>query len=464
MIRLLLILQIFVLLTLSVGAPKNAVAVTYGCSVIGDPTSCSCSDPHYSLAPGTQVCVRTSCPAGRRVQGDSCIVVCPDGSDLPASGVCLEACPPAQTRVNGVCQCQAGFTFNTVENACKKDETCASRGDKDQSITWYGPVTVPPTLPGPGRFCIDGCRYSSGAGNCGTSESGKTACWAGKLWNQQTACTPGSGDSKTDPPPNDPSCGVGMCPGNVNGTNVCVPCKTRTTDDGGSGGGTGAGTGSGNGNGGTVGPTTTDSNGGSDVPGGSTTSTNTNTTTDSSTGQTTTTTTKTTTTNTDGVKTTKTDTTNTSKDTPTFCKENPNHTLCKTTTVTGQECSQTSVCNGDAVQCAILAKEKDMACALEASKGMADVALTIGTSSDPQKDTLAKGGTSRKEVDLKSFAPGPATVSGACPAPKTIPLPFGGSVTASFEPLCSLAPYIRLMLLFSTAIWCIIFISSKQGS
>lgn len=212
-------------------------------------------------------------------------------------------------------------------------------------------------------------------------------------------------------------CPSGRCPGNVNGTTVCVPCDKVTTSetikensskngkDGGTGTGTGTGTGSGDGTG------TGDGKGKGDGPITTTIGVEC----DNTKGKckTTTTTKKK---NADGTTTTNTKTREESKDS--YCAKNPHDTKQCGNKKEEDKCEDSSL-----ISC-----------------------LKIG---NPAGE---KGNTSElQKTDTVTLNTVPFNTGSGCPAPKTFSV-MGTSYNLEFKPLCDLAVYIKPLILLAASI------------
>lgn len=200
------------------------------------------------------------------------------------------------------------------------------------------------------------------------------------------------------------------------------------------------------------------------IPGTSTTSTTSNTVTNGDGSTTTTTTvtnnntTSTTVTNRNaaGQVTSQTTTTNStgadksgagSTDQAQYCRDNPKAPQCREASFSGS-CGA-YVCEGDAVLCAIAKQQHEYACQFDASTEAttyrdAQTGTTMPTAADAAK-AANKDGTHDMDVQsLFNSNTGKITQYGdACPAPITVPLPWGGSVQVSFDILCGLADILK---------------------
>lgn len=135
-----------------------------------------------------------------------------------------------------------------------------------------------------------------------------------------------------------------------------------------------------------------------------------------------------------------------------LCKQNPNLSICRNSSVSG-DCTSGVVCSGDAIQCATLQAAQKLQCARQAdedglktsaSKTLGD-AILGGT--DPSKgaiDTVIKGDTadlSAPNLDQGGFVGG-----GSCLPDKTFSV-MGHVVTMSFATVCSNIQPVRYIVM-----------------
>lgn len=239
------------------------------------------------------------------------------------------------------CYCPIGSKPSTDGSKCDQ-YTCPPSGS-------YSAVTTPDVLvPNAGdETCTAGCAYKPSAWKSGAD---------GKIWGTWPFKSTGSfcegekkpgsegttGEKNTNPAPI--PCGVNMCPGTVNGANVCVACKDTTVP----------------------GPSEAAS-----AADGSTTETKTETKCTQSVCTTTTTTTTKDSSGTVTGTTTKTE----EQGQKSFCAENPDASVCKSGTF-GGACGAFT-CDGDGVQCALALEVHKRNCEwAEVDSGL----KTIGTS------------------------------------------------------------------------------------
>lgn len=136
-----------------------------------------------------------------------------------------------------------------------------------------------------------------------------------------------------------------------------------------------------------------------------------------------------------------------------LCKQNPNLTICKNSTVAGR-CGEIS-CTGDAIQCATLRAAAAMQC--QQQKNIDDLAASplrsLGESilagNDPQASAIA-GALKGTEIDVKSQIAldesGFLGSSASCLRPITLTL-LGRSVQINFDELCTHAQVLRYSIL-----------------
>lgn len=227
--------------------------------------------------------------------------------------------------------CPAGETLDPVTRTCK-GPTCTA-GEELATL-------------GDGKAlnaCIVGCQYeavfyASVNSDYRWRNTGKT-CDGTEVETTQDPLGPQEKEA-------DKMCQVGTCraKGEINGVSVdkCVPCNTVTTS----------------------GDKTSNQQTTTTNPDGSVTTKSQNSTTTSTTscsGGNCTTTTQTTVTDSDGKQETKTETKQ--EDKATFCQDNPNHQLCKSTSW-GGACGNYA-CDGDPVQCAQARAAAELLCKLD---------------------------------------------------------------------------------------------------
>lgn len=312
------------------------------------------------------------------------------------------------------------FTRSNGQKACACDGLSLAQGNKCVQYTCppsggYSAITQPDQkVPNAGDgICTGGCGYTPSSWKVGQD---------GQIWATWPFKSTGKfcgGDKRTDEPAldsgeknsNNPApvpCGTNQCPGTVNGVAICVPCKS-TAD---------------------AGTTTAASAPGTGASG--------------STGAGDTTTTKQTECN--GVSCTTTTTTRdgsgnvvgqVKEDKPqeSFCAENPGSPLCKKSSFGGQ-CSST-VCEGDAVQCAIAADQYRRNCQWFDDPGAAQLAADAQSAMNGQAQPDGHPAKSAQEQSI-SFATAidqMDRLAGSCPADVTVSV-SGRPLTIPFSSMC----------------------------
>lgn len=236
------------------------------------------------------------------------------------------ACPANSTQIGSTssCNCNAGYLANgssCVQYTCPPSGSYSSVTQPDQKVANAGD-----------SICSGGCGMQPSSWKVG--QDGQIwATWPFKATGafcQGATDTSGAatGEQNTSNPAPVP-CGQNQCPGTVNGATICVPCKGQqeqgpSTSASAPGSGASSATGS---------STKTECNGVSCT---------------------------TTTTTTDGGG-NVTGTTQTTQKQESFCKENPQSSLCKQSSISGS-CGGPVACDGDAIQCAIAADQLKRNC------------------------------------------------------------------------------------------------------
>lgn len=233
------------------------------------------------------------------------------------------ACPPNSQEADGGCVCSVGFEAEggqCVGTNC--DAVAASATEIGMLQTTGAGLTI----------CAGGCRLAGAV----SAQAADGSFWT---WGPYSGAGYCAGDPYTGneaPPIGTPPpipCPTGQCPGQINGANVCVPCKTTEVKD--------AGT-----------KTTTNPDG---------TKTQTKTETKCEGGKcTTTTTTEELDSSGNPIPGTKTETKD-EKPEKSFCQENPKSPLCKESSF-GGACGGGFNCDGDAVTCAIAKEQHKRQC------------------------------------------------------------------------------------------------------
>jgi hypothetical protein len=319
---------------------------------------------------GTQLCAKEGvacynffagnyCPYGGTLSGSSCInaPACEPGYVRNGTtGQCefVPTCAANETWNGASCECNAGYTrYNGVCTA-----NCPAKGTA-------GPQVSIPATSSPGGFiCYGSCQvqYSEASNQYSV---GGVQSWYGKTYYTGSFCAPGdvAGSTQSSQPP---SCPAGQVPGTINGQFACLPSSSSSPAQ-------------------TVSSSSTTATNAT----GSTTGSSTTTTTTSDTGTGTTTTTTTTDRDgtgnvTGGSTTTKSVNDKSDKnDVQKFCEENPNASICKSSTWSGA-CGGFT-CDGDAVQCAIAKEIHTRNCTLfNQTTPQSDLANAIIAGNDPQ--------------------------------------------------------------------------------
>jgi hypothetical protein len=255
----------------------------------------------------------------------------------------IDYCPENSTKAGSVCACHAGHMPDATGKNCVQ-YTCPPSGS-------YSAVTQPDQK-------VVNAGDTICAGGCGQVPSSWKVGQDGQIWATWPFKSTGGfcgGDPSGSNPlvetgeknsmnPAPVPCGLNQCPGTVNGATICVPCRGTQEQ----------------------GPSTSASSpeGGASSPAGTETKTECNGVT-----CTTTTTTKDSAGNVVGQvdKTEKQES---------FCKENPQSSLCKPSAF-GGACAATT-CEGDAVMCAIAADQYKRNCEWFDDPAAAQLA-TVGT-------------------------------------------------------------------------------------
>lgn len=125
-----------------------------------------------------------------------------------------------------------------------------------------------------------------------------------------------------------------------------------------------------------------------------------------------------------------------------LCKQNPNLTICRNSSVSG-DCTAGLSCTGDAVQCATLMAAQKLQCARQSDEDglKSSASKTLGDSilggTDPSKsaiDTLIKGDTA--DMSAPTLDQGGFVGGGACIPDKAFTV-MDHVVTVSFSAVCS---------------------------
>lgn len=306
------------------------------------------------------------------------------------------ACPPNSQEADGGCVCSVGFEAEgaqCVGTNC--DAVAASATEVGMLQTTGAGVTI----------CAGGCRLAGSV----SAQAADGGYWT---WGPYSSAGYCAGDPYTGneaPPIGTPPpipCPTGQCPGQINGANVCVPCKTTEVKD--------AGT-----------KTTTNRDG---------TKTQTKTETKCEGGKcTTTTTTEELDSSGNPIPGTKTETKD-EKPEKSFCQENPKSPLCKESSF-GGACGGGFNCDGDGIQCAIAREQHKRACE------WADVdSALVSAGGDALSGGLRPSDHPFSNASEQSFAFSSLInqtngITGGCPVNETYVL-MGQSLTLPFAELC----------------------------
>lgn len=339
------------------------------------------------------------------------------------------------------------FTRANGEKACACDGLSLAQGNKCVQYTCppsgsYNAITEPDQkVPNAGDgICTGGCGYTPSSWKVGQD---------GQIWATWPFKSTGSfcgGDKRTDEPALDSGeknsknpapvpCGLNQCPGQVNGATICVPCKGTKE----------------------VGPETSASApAGASSPtgssaGGTSSSTECN-------GITCTTTTITR--DSTGAITGQTDKTEKQES---FCKENPQSSLCKQSSF-GGTCAATR-CEGDAVMCAIAADQykrncqwfDDPAAATLAEAGVANMTGQAQPEGHPGRDATEVAISFANSIDQSDALGG-----GSCPADVSIPIdvPLVGArqLDIGLSKVCAPLQIVGQLGVAITLLWAAVFV------
>jgi hypothetical protein len=147
-------------------------------------------------------------------------------------------------------------------------------------------------------------------------------------------------------------------------------------------------------------------------------------------------------------------TTSTQADKRQFCEDNPNDPQCKSGSATAS--CDTFMCDGDAVNCAMLKKQWHDSCKLlnpDTDPGSIfnqAIAGTDGFSIESMK-------TGAEIIDVGTFDTTGSGWSRSCPADKIINVPVIGSFTISFQQYCPLLNSMSMVLLSITLLACLMW-------
>lgn len=316
--------------------------------------------------------------------------------------------------INGTCP--EGSIWDSVTGTCKSSCTQGT----STGPAGYVDHGISPEVAGAQSGCYGGCKVLfMGSYPVARSLVGGKYHYFGKGDYEKTGGTCTESDSVGLPgssvPPS--TCGSGQVLGQFNGADMCLD------------GGTGAPT-----NPNTPAPTET-----------ATTNTNTTSNPDGSTTKTETTTNPdgsqvvvTTTTNPDGSSTKTTEEKPAPDEDPkkSFCEDNPEAQLCKTSDF-GGGCGGFN-CKGDAVQCAIAMEIHKRNCELYTPTALSDLGNQLASGTDPNASSHPAAAANRQVFDLSSSINTSKRYAGSCPADRSITV-MGQAIAI---PLSTLCPYL----------------------
>jgi len=319
----------------------------------------------------------------------------------------LPPAPPNSTCTGGSCTCNAGYTEQG--RTCVQGNQCPTAGTPIQ-----GKVTGAGSCPS--SLCVAGCTVNYDTCGSGVSNGTRTFTTVGVLTSGGSTCT-GSGQTQSTPtiPEQPPApCGLGTCPGTVNGVAVCLRCSqseqvTKSTNT-------------------TVAPDGTSTSEEKKV---------TESLDDNGTITRNTTVTVSSTPPGGGTPTVGTTTKAEKETTPEFCKENPDARICKDGRFAGT-CGAFT-CEGDAATCAIALEVHRRNCQLfETATSLSSLGSAVAAGADPAAGTLpSKDAPSTVNVGLFNQT---ALFTGSCVQDIQITV-FHNVVTI---PLSSICPYLAM--------------------
>ena len=352
----------------------------------------------------------------------------------------VAGCPSNAASVGGVCTCNSGFVPNAGATACQAlSGACAtivaganSLGGGGNGYNFTGAAS-----PGTLSLCTGGCQIGATGATFNRDSSG---AWQGQFYGpftlENSTCNP----TAAAPPAAAASapCPFGQAPGQVNGATICAPTGVTTT---GSSAAASAPAGAASAPASTIGP-----DGASiGIPaGGSATSS----TTCGPSGCTKTTTVR-------DASGNKVGEVSETKPKDTFCQENPEISICKSSTFSGS-CPAAFVCDGDAIQCAIAREQHRRGCQLfettspETAAGIAAVAGGDRPAGHPGLASVATALDLSTSINQSSLLGG-----AACPSDVTLDLGYLGQRTFGFSGMCgqlnALAAVLKGLALLSAA-------------
>lgn len=317
-----------------------------------------------------------------------------------------DKCPDNGTMAaGGKCDCKAGTQPSPGGgNQCEPIDCDQVAGDWNAAWGSGGGKAIRTSGGSSSSICVGGCNMQGSMG--ATDESGVHWNWGPWEVKKNTAgaastCN-GVGNTGNDAQPAPNSCQPGTCPGSVNGSPVCAPCKPTEAKDGDK--------------------TTTKADG---------SSTKTTTKTECADGKC-----KTTKVTEDydadgnpvpGTRTTEEE----EKTEKTFCEENPKSPLCKESSFSGA-CDGGYQCEGDAITCAIAREQHKRACEwADVDQGLVDEG-NEGMAGGIRPDGHPFADGDEQSFSLSSLIDQTPRLSAGCPVDLTV-----GSVTLPFSSLCT---------------------------
>lgn len=313
------------------------------------------------------------------------------------------SCPTNSTELAsapGMCECNQGFK---AKGAACEQYSCPPSGS-------YSAVTQPDqkVANAGDRLCEGGCGYQPSSWKVG--QDGQIwATWPYKSTGSfcggtKTTNGAGTGEENNKNPAPVP-CGLNQCPGTVNGATVCVPCKGQQEQ----------------------GPSESAS-----APAGAASGTQTGTKETSTTCNgincTTTTVTKDSAGNVTG-------TAEKSEKQESFCKQNPESSLCKKSSF-GGSCGAVT-CEGDAIQCAIAADQYKRNCEWFDDPAAAQLA-TVGNAAitgQARPDGHPANSADSQSVSFQTVIDQTDRLGGGCPVDVSVSI-AGKSLAIPFSAMC----------------------------
>lgn len=320
----------------------------------------------------------TTDPHGYTVTGDYCNMTAPDGHVFQNWLFSVTVIPrplcPANSLDPGTneCVCSSGYREAADHQSCEADKGCDSfKGGSD--LFTGGSMRLPGASYCPNNGVGSGCGATV-TGAWATVKNG-VKTWTAEVSYTGKSCTPSSGPTGNND--NEAPTPCKGQPGTVNGVPVCIPFGPQNPPS-------------------DVVTKETKTN-----PDGSTSEVTKHTTCEET--KCTTVTTTTTTIVGPSGPTTKTDTETTDQPKDSFCKENPQSPMCKTSSFGGGDCGAQPSCDGDAIQCAVARFTFSTQCALTVEpKDSADIAAYKAEAAKGQGDQT-KGITTEVRIGADSF-------------------------------------------------------------